>query len=367
MFQSKDYSVSDGFFAEMDSNRLRLELEQFALSGVRSDIQNSTVTLIQSNGAVQRQRVSERGSVTFDDVDPGVVGVVVTGPRLHATSALLVQNKSTLTQDDLPSPRSNTFVLPPLRINPSDVITNVDSYTRTNAQPVSYSNDQLQGMGTLTKRGKEYFRVSGGNDGKVVGQLWSTQAMNQQPNFAGTVITIFRDGQVYDRFLPNDQGAFQTQRELTPGYYGIVAAGSVGYAAFGFQVTGTGQAATAAVKTASASAKPSVRLASANIMQDPPSDVLDVMLIPPQMFPALREAVRQQYEQQPTDSPSGDPIAGVEAPLPGGGFGGGGVGAGGGFGGGGGGGDFGGGFGGGGFEGVEVYLYAADGVTVLDS
>ena len=91
--QGEKKEVPEDFFADLEQSRLRLKLEDFGIEGAQEGLEQALVTLITPSGQRQQMRSDSQGNVEFDNVEEGVVGVVVTGPDLHATVAVYAKDQ----------------------------------------------------------------------------------------------------------------------------------------------------------------------------------------------------------------------------------------------------------------------------------
>ncbi len=349
------------FSAAARSVTIRLDsLQQFE----SSELSGTMLTVIDSNGDVENFEADESGVVTIPNVQPGPHAIVANNDDAHGSTLLMFEEEGTdqnrLQAPDTPAPLEvGKARMTLVKLNSKDLIPIVDKY-------LPPSND---GMGRfvasdLVSRGgfgASAFSVRVGADDQLYGQVISLLRRGLSgAELRGTHLSLFRDGLQVGQTVCDDIGRFMIPN-VTPGPYGIVAAGPAGYTAFGFRaVRGNGVVKNDGIGASQqqlVSTTKSDQLQLTSMMQEP-ADVLPCVLIPPQFIPQVTESIRSYYPPLAASVPLNE-VAGI-SPLPGvgalgpSGFGGGvapggvapGGFAGGGFAGGGGGGFAGGGLGG---------------------
>ncbi len=203
------------------------------------------------------------------------------------------------------------------------------SYTDPNEEeidPVRYDfeTDELHGY---------QVRLTG--DDRVLGRvIIASESARNRGLLADNNLFLLRNGVRMQNVISDASGDFVFS-DMTPGVYGLVAAGPAGYTAFSFEVLPS-NAFTQNENEAS-------EISAAGFVLNKtkaPTSVLPVVMIPPELVPKVLEIQRRGF----TDAATAFPADGISTPLAGGGaagggpagFGGGGF-SGGGFGGGGGG------------------------------
>ena len=336
LVQGEEKALPADFFAQLDQSRLHLKLEEFGLAEGSGGLEDTLVTLVTPSGQTRRAESDAAGNVTIEGVQPGPLGLVVTGPGRHASVAVYAQEKQ---QADAPA---RTFTLPVMRVNPGEVLKHTAGYSDA-SRPDPYTAEDYSGFARTSTQPVNYFQVRLQADGALPGRVFTVVDPDLVPDFAGTNVTLYQGGQEVARTVTDPSGGF-VFANVNPGYYGVIAAGPAGYGAFGFEVVPAGAGDPALPQPATAS----FRQVSMQVPGMVPADQLYIMLLPPSMLPALLDTVRSAYGAEIVDIGPPVPFAPGMGPLggfpPGGGFagGGGGFAGGGGFGGGGAGGGLGG-------------------------
>ncbi|QEG38352.1 hypothetical protein [Roseimaritima ulvae] len=346
--QGEKKEVPEDFFADLEQSRLRLKLENFGIEDAQEGLEQALVTLITPSGQRRQMRSDSQGNVEFDNVEEGVVGVVVTGPDLHATVAVYAKDQqpadavpadpepNVLDSDALAQSGPSPFRLPVMRISSAEVLKNTANYRVDSAPAKDFSKAEYAGFQRYATRPIVYYRVRMQADGGVVGRVFSVVDPNLEIDYSETNVTVYRAGEYLQSTLASPTGFFEVTN-MKPGVYGVVAAGPVGYAAFAFEVyppMGAGGDLPEPSVADRQAASP-FRTASFNEAANAAneiSDILYVPLIPPSMLDELRRTLLEAYVAL-----LNDPGLANAAPLQGGAAGGSAGGAAGGGGGGGGG------------------------------
>lgn len=182
------------------------------------------------------------------------------------------------------------------------------------------------------------YQVRQGADGLVRGRIIiPTRNPQNRDLLANNNVFLVKNGVRIENVVSAEDGTFAFVN-ATPGFYGLVAAGPAGYTAFPFEVL---PADAIAQKTADSIAEAGFVVTKAAV----PVDELPVVMIPPEMAPAVIQIQREERDARLLPSVASNELplspapfdSGVPGYTAGGGFGGGGS-----FGGGGGGGGLGG-------------------------
>ncbi len=341
--QGEQKEVPEDFFADLEQSRLRLKLENFGVEGAEQALEQALVTLITPSGERQQMRSDSEGNVEFADVEEGVVGVVVTGPDLHATVAVYAKDAEPDDADGAVAEEAvaSPFRLPVMRISSSEVLKNTAAYTVNAAPAEDFTKAEYAGFQRYATRPIVYYRVRMQANGHMLGKVFSIVDPNLEIDYTGTNLTIYRAGEYLQSTVASASGFFEVTN-MKPGVYGVVAAGPMGYAAFAFEVfppLGEGADLPAPSVAAGDAASPfrTAGFKAADDGEEGISDVLFVPLIPPSMLDELRRTLLEAYVPLINDPGLAD-VTPMSGGAPGGAAGGGGgVGGGGGGGVGGGG------------------------------
>ncbi len=342
--QGEKKEVPADFFAQIEDSRLTLKLQNIGDYGADTRLDDAFVTLITPGGIQQLAKSDSEGNVAFEGVEEGVVGLVVTGPDTHATVAVYAKEMTPPEEappvappaveppaaDALVAAEATPFRLPVMRISPNEVLKNTNAYAALRPAASDFTRAEYAGFQRYETKSSLYYRVNLKADGTVPGRIYTVVDPNAIVDYAGTNITIYKNGLYFRSTVANSSGYFETS-DMSAGVYGLVAAGPGGYAAFAFEV----------VEAGADLPEPNVaRRTGKDVFQTAAfqadggaSAMLDVPLIPPAMLAYLRQVILNAYAASP------DAMAAAAPPAPPTAAGGGGVGSGtvGGGGGGGGG------------------------------
>lgn len=330
------------------SRTVTLQLDALGqLDGSR--LAGTTLTVISPDGQRRQYQADSSGEVEIADITEGPHAVVANNPQVHGSTLLVMQEEKKadprLKNVEVPV-RVGTGRMTLVRANADQILPIVDKYLPPSAAASTLAASDLADVSAF---GPAAYRVRVADDGRLFGQVLSLIASGiSGSDVAGTHLSLFRDGRPFAQTIADARGRFMVP-SVTPGPYGIIAAGPAGYAAFGFDVI----PGSAVVDQVNDLGERFVATANANAATQV-SDVLPVVLIPPAYIPQLVDVLRTFYG--PLFGTGIDGVGGLGglAPIPGvgplapGGFapGAAGFGPGGGFGGGGGA------MGGGGFGGL---------------
>ena len=145
--------------------------------------------------------------------------------------------------------------------------------------------------------GRHDFQIRLTNDGSLLGQVIARSADGILELSANNNVLLVRDGRRLESTISDESGGFQFEN-LTPGEYGIVAAGPGGYTAFGFEAIAPGLAAT------------QLRKLGFVIAQDENADgdVLPVVMVPPSALAKTKEVFEEGEcpEEEEEEGPEPD-------------------------------------------------------------
>lgn len=312
--QGEKKEVPEDFFADLEQSRLRLKLEDFGVEGAEQGLEQALVTLITPSGERQQMRSDSQGNVEFEGVEEGVVGVVVTGPDLHATVAVYAKDEpradpnvaapnvpdaNVLDPNAIAQATPSPFRLPVMRISSAEVLKNTAAYTVNSAPAKDFTRAEYAGFQRYATRPLLYYRVRMQADGRVPGKVFSIVDPNLEIDYTGTNVTVYRAGEYLQSTITSATGFFEVTN-MKPGVYGVVAAGPVGYAAFAFEVYPPlgGEADLPVPNVAGRDASTlfrTVAFADGEEEGEGISDLLYVPLIPPSMLDELRRTLLEAY------------------------------------------------------------------------
>ena len=251
-----------------------------------------TVVVVKPDGTSSRLAVNSEGKVAFE-ADAGLHAAFFLSPSGHAAVPFVVRSgaeagvkpggvpaRITVPTFELSMNRvsraSNSF-LPPLSNRPVEQLLNY---------PLIHTGKIIS---------SRLYHVNLAPGGTLQGQLFpllTQEAFNRK--VGGTNILIHRDGKLIARALVDGSGRFEIPK-LEEGTYGLIAAGTIGYAAFGFQAIAAPEDSLTAKAGDAASSAESVTLTAARansqsvetlITAVSAGDILPVTPIPPQWVPS---------------------------------------------------------------------------------
>lgn len=320
-------------YASQSSQLVELQLTGLT-AAAEGDVGQTVVLLVNPEGVTTRVVADSTGKVVFD-ATPGLHAAFVLSRTGHAAIPFVVRETATPNAGTAPA----VITIPAFDLAIGDVNRAANSFL----PPFADSTWAESLNRPLIESGKviptQLYRVSLSADGIIEGQIFPlTVPEIFAKKVSGTNVLIHQDGKIIARAIADAQGRFYV-KNLEPGVYGLIAAGVVGYAAFGFEaVSGRSDA----VLNASLSNGPqtlvsftkSLTAAETLIAAVSEGAILPVTPIPPGLIPG--EVFGGEFEECDTCGEvledCCDPCGGCGAPSCGGGFTGGG---GGGFGGGG--------------------------------
>lgn len=276
------------------------------------------VTLIQPNLTKRKLRADSNGLLRLASLLPGVNIIVATGAKTHGVQTIFVkprgENDPAEAAED--PPRTMSLVSATVR----EVLPVVENY----------APDRAANLGGIEDISRD---VTGGNDFRhqveltkdreLTGELVSV--MKGSESMADTNVVLFRQGTIVARALTDERGRFVFPN-IQPDVYGIIAAGSAGYAAFSFEAV---ESSGIASSLPNGQGQTFVSLRP-NALATP---TLPVVVVPPPMVADVVETIQDDYselDQEGEGAPSdlgqgtgGGPGAGGGGGGSGGGIGGG--------------------------------------------
>jgi len=323
-------------YSSQANQRVELQLTGLAVSAEGAAGQ-TVVLMVNPEGVTTRVVADSAGKVVFD-ATPGLHAAFVLSRTSHAAIPFVVRETATLPEGNAPA----VITIPAFALAIGEVNRAANSFL----PPFAGSNWAESLNRTLIESGKviptQLYRVSLTADGMMEGQIFPLTVPEVfAKKVGGTNVLIHQDGKVIARAITDAQGRFYV-KNLKPGAYGLIAAGTVGYAAFGFEaVFGRADAGlSASVSNGSqtlVSFAKSLTAAETLIAAVSEGTLLPVTPIPPGLIPG--EVFGGEFEECDTCGEllddCCDPCGGCGAPSCGGGGFAGGGGGGGGFGGGG--------------------------------
>lgn len=332
LLQGKEIKLPEDFVARLDGNRLKVALKSFGLAE-RHPNRDLLVSLIQDDGTSTQMQPDENGEMIFDNVKEGLVSLVAaSGQAAYAAMALYAVPAI----DNQPVP---AYEVPVATVDEREVRSGVES--AGNASPGLAATKLADYKPSVANRFQVYLQP----DGILLGQVIVPEAGFERTPGAVS-LSFFRNGFLEGKTTSAEDGSFAIAG-LQPGLHSVFASGPPGHASFAFEILPPNPN-----ELPLSSVDGKSRFVAARNAQVAGSDELIVLIIPPRMMPACREAVISRYPATTSASgvtpPMGEPLPGIPmggAPLsgmpgvgglPGAGFTGGFSGGGGGFGGGGG-------------------------------
>lgn len=293
--------------------------------GFRAGLEGIRVRAIASDGSFTEAFSGPDGRATLGvQSEPTVL--TATGNDRHATLMVYPQRVDT---GEAPRP----VTIPLLRASREVLMRNIEGLAAARSTLPAPDTRQPANVDALPPL--EY-RVPLSPDGNLDGRLVTLDrgALPRSEGLGGMNVSILRGGSVIRTTISEANGRF-TITDLAPGVYGVIASGSAGFGAFGFEAVSADEPTT--VSHARASVTP------VSLRQPASTPSLAVVLVPPSMVPAVTDSIVAAYPPGAGPGPI-DGLAGLGAaamPMapfgggPGAGFSGGGGGAAGGaFGGG---------------------------------
>lgn len=253
----------------------------------------ATITLVGPKGKPIVAEPDASGLITFK-ARPGIIAVVAVGPTGHAAIPVVIRPATEAPvgarlKDPVPVP---TFQMQPVKVR--------QSFAKFVPPAFAGQTTSLDASADPQIISSNRYRVYLSADGTLVGQILPLVVGDSPASLRGTNVIIHGDDIVVGRATVDDKGRF-TVPKMVPGRYGLIAAGSSGYAAFAFEARRPKSAPTSGKKNPNLSAsnfltnrsgETFVAMMAEATLEDSlisaisSGAILPVTPIPPQMFPA---------------------------------------------------------------------------------
>lgn len=215
----------------------RVELELTGLAALTAGAESETVVLlINPQGETTRVVADSAGKVVFD-ATPGLHAAFVLSRSGHAAVPFVVRQSENAASGDAPA----SIKVPAFDLSVGAVNRAANSFLPPFADKTwaESLNRPLIESGKVIPT--QLYRVRLSADGTMEGQLFPLTVPEVfAKKVGGTNVLIHQNGKLIARSIADPQGRFYV-KDLQPGVYGLVAAGTVGYAAFAFEAV-VGQA-----------------------------------------------------------------------------------------------------------------------------
>lgn len=222
-------------YSSQANQRVELELTGLAASTEGSEVE-TVVMLVNPQGETTRVVADSTGKVVFD-ATPGLHAAFVLNRSGHAAIPFVVRESATPATTAAPA----VIKIPAFDLAVGEVNRAANSFLPPFADKTwaESLNRPLIESGKVIPT--QLYRVRLSADGTMEGQLFPlTVAEVFAKKVGGTNVLIHQDGKLIARSIADPHGRFYV-KDLKPGVYGLVAAGTVGYAAFAFEAV-VGQA-----------------------------------------------------------------------------------------------------------------------------
>lgn len=238
-FDADDFSeVSEIFQVLVDtnvvsvsgSNRLsKLQLLD-ATGRSLSPEAGSMVAVVDPTGSLRRVTPDASGLVAVE-AQPGLHAIIVSDPNGHAAIPFAVRESAAGAE----AVESTPIPVPTFNIPRPEVSQAALKFLPPGNQSTIDIDYPLVTEGRVIGSRRYHVRLDA--DGKMHGQLISLRiaAANGFKRLSGTNVLIHRNGRQVARAITDNKGRIVVNG-LSPGPYGLIAAGRDGYAAFGFEV-----------------------------------------------------------------------------------------------------------------------------------
>ena len=254
--------------------------------GVVASLKDFAVSLTDAAGVTHEARADDTGLVLFDELmseavaanagqtgpEEGVYALVVANADRQKHSALAVYLESSDEEEVAP------FPLTMATVKEERVLRNLRGYLGVN----NASSVDLSGKESMNVTDGLYYEIPLQPDSSLVGKILVPPRSDGKSwgSYNGVNITILKDGREIARTQTDEKGEFSVSA-MSPGVYGIIAAGKIGYCAFAFQAVESGQQA--------------VRPISFRAALNQNQGGLTVLMTPPSMLPSVADAITNSY------------------------------------------------------------------------
>ncbi len=209
--------------------RVRFELVKLA-GNTNESLAGVSVTVIDPMGESKQITTDTAGSATLENAEPGLYAVVVAGPQGHSTLPLAVREADPAAERATPA----AVRLPLVSVEPREIYS-LASSARPTSGSAKYSDIDRDFVSDAPLGLAFGYRVRLSSDGILYGQVLSlVRGGIASADVAGTRILIYSGSAPAGQAIADADGFFEIPN-VAPGVYGLVAAGSAGYAAFSFE------------------------------------------------------------------------------------------------------------------------------------
>lgn len=210
----------------------RVELQLTGLTTSADGVEGQTVVLLVDPEGVMTRVIADSTGKVVVDAAPGLHAAFVLSRSGHAAIPFVVRELA-----EGPAGGSSLAVIkiPAFNLGIGEVNRAANSFLPpfSDASWAESLNRPLIESGQVIPT--QLYRVSLGADGMIEGQIFPLTVPEVfAKKVGGTNVLIHQDGKVIARAIADAQGRFYVKK-LQPGVYGLIAAGTVGYAAFGFE------------------------------------------------------------------------------------------------------------------------------------
>jgi hypothetical protein len=278
------------YFSRAD-RKVRFQLVK--LSGVGGEMLAGTkVKVIGPTGGEADLVADANGEAVLEGAQPGLHALVVTGENGH-TAVPVALRESGPAADPAMVAAAPVVKLPLIDVDPQEVVRLTSSYLSPDLGGAYEDIDSDFVMNSDVSQGLQY-RIRLDDDGSMTGQVYSVLRSGLSTfGVEGTNILIYQDNALVARTTADQLGRF-TVPNMTPGFYGLCAAGPAGYAAYGFEAYNAAVVATNdsnARTTLVSTRDKAISLASADLSAAPGTTAF-VLLIPPSLLPPVVAEIR---------------------------------------------------------------------------
>lgn len=297
--------------AAVGGRRLQILVQVVDISAPagQADLGGIRIRAIAPDGSFD-EAISDRQGRATVGVQQRPTVLTATGRDLHATMMVYPRRIGTGRE---PRP----VLIPLLHASQSTLLRTIEGLGAAGGAP--WEPAESESVPPLT------YRIPLTADGTLQGRLVSLyRPASGRRDLSGMNVLILQRGQIVRTVVSDADGRF-TVPDLAPGFYGVIASGSAGYGAFGFEAVRPATVLPAPPESASLAPAAETLV---SLRQPESAGELGVILAPPQLVPAIAASIAADYPPGPFDAfgelgPGGLPLA---PPFggPGGGFGGGG-------------------------------------------
>jgi hypothetical protein len=294
------------FFNRAD-RKVRFQLVKMSGLEERS-LAGSRLTIIDSSGAEKTILADESGVATLEDVEQGLIGLVVAGKEGHLAMPIALREE---VESDEPAdaPTPAVVKLAVTSIDPRDAVGFTSSYLPPvpTGKPEDIDSDFISN-GSASPSLQYRIRLS--DEGTLSGRVYSL--LNGDASTAGaegTNLAVYRGNRLVAKVVADNAGRYSIP-DLTPGYYGILAAGPAGYVAFGFEAYDA--TSLASLQDTGETLVSTNAVDRSFVAIQGGGGGLPIVSIPPSMLPGVLDAIRAAGSSPESGSPgTGSPASGA--------------------------------------------------------